>query len=987
MIRDHLTRLLLCLLLVAAQTARGEGLAPIELLLRTWNTHDGLPQNCVHTIARTRDGFLWLGTNAGLARFDGAYFKSYGLREGLGGVEVRTLLEGRDGTLWIGTLGGGVSALRGGKIERTYTRADGLPSASAIVLAEDSEERLWTGSGGGLARFDGKRFAPVEATPGAGVNALYCDRSGAMWVSFEGEGLWQWKAGQWRRPPSGGPGDASAFCEDAQGRLWMGSDPPQLWCWEPSGWHCFTIPPECAGSYPASLAAAADGTIWFALENGGAYGLREGWFVAPSPRNGGLPHVVQAVYATSDGQVWLGSDSSGVCALASPRTQVVTLPGDGTNDITALLELSPGEFAVGTKGRGFFWWQDGRAIALDEQLDALHYRYGNALLRTRDGSLWVASDAGLCQFRNGRRVERADLAQLANQSIMSLCEDRTDGLWAGANLGKLYRIHEGNVEKVAYGGKLQAIIALVPESDGTLWIGTRGDGVYRLRAGNSRRFGLEDGLACEVVRSLCQTTDGTLWVGTAGGGLAHLEGERFVSISTAEGLPDDVISQIIGDAEGRLWLGSNRGLVAVSERDLKEARPGRPANLHQVSVTHADGLLADECECSPPVAMQDGRIAFPTTRGSVLLRPCDFRPDEPAPAAVIEKIVANGRDLEANGVEITIPPGLERLEIQFTALDLLTQDRLKFRHRLTGMETKWNDAGPQRSVEYRNLAPGHYRFEAAASLGNGLWSAQPAALALTLEPHWWQTDPARAALGAAVLSIVAGLAAWRERVRARRKIAALERRHAVDAERARIARDLHDDVGASLTQVALLSELARGDLQEQPARAAGHIDEIFTTAQEMTRSLDEIVWAVNPAHDTLERFALFLSAFVQSYTRNAGLQIRLDLPETLSSAPLAAPIRHHLYLATKEALHNIVKHAQATEVQFRLSLCAQGFRIRIEDNGRGLKRDDSCGNGEDGLRNVRERLDQLGGRFSFESGSDRGTAIEMEAPLEHGVET
>jgi signal transduction histidine kinase len=292
------------------------------------------------------------------------------------------------------------------------------------------------------------------------------------------------------------------------------------------------------------------------------------------------------------------------------------------------------------------------------------------------------------------------------------------------------------------------------------------------------------------------------------------------------------------------------------------------------------------------------------------------------------------------------------------------------------LETDWGKPSSQRVIEYRNLAPASYRFEVSASNGNGLWTPSPAVLDITLQPRYWQTTWFRVLVMIAAISSVALIVRRRERMKARIKIELLKREQAVQEERARIARDLHDDVGSSLTHVALLSELAQGDLTHDPERAGEHINEIFTTAKKVTRSLDEIVWAVNPTHDTLEGFALFLSSFVQTYARTAGLKSRLDIPETLPEVVLDAPSRHHFYLATKEVLHNIVKHASATEIRLRMSLEPECLRLTIKDDGIGFSPDAATAGG-DGLGNLRERLQQIGGTYTCRSAPGQGATVEM----------
>lgn len=981
--------LLLCLLL-AAFVVRGEEAAPVEMLVRNWSTREGLPQNHVRAIVRTRDGFLWLGTDAGLARFDGVNFKTFGLREGLGSVAVFALFEARDGTLWIATQGGYVSMLRGGRIERTYGRDEVPFPGQATSFAQDAGGRIWVANTNGIACLEKDRFIPVPGAPAADKkldSTLFCTREGVVWLGRGTAGAARWQAGKWSGPEPGGPQTASAFCEDPSGRLWIGDTSRNLWCREAAGWRSFPVPESVPGRI-SSIHAAPDGTVWVALYRSGVCGLRDGRFIIPATRGEKFLDLTELVFTGPEGRLWMGSSTNGLYLL-TPRRIAFERVDDaeaskGANFIGALIESAPGEFLIGTQGRGFYRWREGRTEPVEDGPDLSRTAFGNALLRTRDGSIWIGSSGALLQFRDGKPVPKSAANTIPGIAVWDFCEDRQGGLWVGKGNGELYHLDSSGAQKMAYGGGSDPIKGLAQEADGTLWIGTRGNGLFSLNGADWRRYGIENGLPCEIIRVLYVARDGTLWAGTAGGGLAVRKDGRFHAITTQEGLPDDTVSQLTTDDEGRLWVGTSRGLAVFSAEEVARIAAGPPGDLHPIIITRADGLLSEEFTITPPVKCADGRYAFATTEGFALLRPADFHAEESAPPVFIDRILANDRPVDLTAGKLALPPGINRLEFDFTGLHFGTPERLRFRNRLAGLDQAAGRAGPERHVEYRNLAPGTYRFELAATAGNGRWTPQPAALEITLAPHFWQTSWFLAAATAAAAGLLALAVQRVERRRVRRRLEALESQQALDAERARIARDLHDDIGSTMTQMALLSELAQSAFATEPKRARSHIDEIFTTAKSVTRALDEIVWAINPAQDTLESFAAFLGTFVQNYARAASLHIRLDLPDALPATRLAAPVRHHLYLAAKEVLHNIVKHAGATEIRVRLVLEDHHFRLIIEDNGRGFDTTRPPANpGSDGLLNLQRRLEQIHGTCTRRSAPGTGTTVEIVVQLPH----
>lgn len=960
------------------------------MLQRNWSTLDGLPENSVAAMACTRDGYLWLGTDTGLARFDGVRFKIFGLQDGLGAIAVQSLLVARDGTLWVGTVGGGVSTLRDSKVERTIKL--GVPSATIFSLAEDAEGHLWAGGRTGFARLENDHFAPVPEAPNGGkglVRALYCDRHGVMWVALAAGPVWQWSSGHWTSAGDNGPREGTAFAEDSTGRLWIATADHRLWWKEGEAWQSRAFP-EAFHAPVESMAAAPDGVLWLSFYREGLCGLRNGQFIMPKIRSEKFLDQGQRLLISPEGQIFLGTSTEGLYALTRSRLTMATLDTAGStrgaNIIGGLAEFAPGEFLVGTQGRGFHVWSARHSSSLDPDPALTPNLIVNSLHRARDGGVWAATGKGLFLFREGHRVPWSE-SDAAFGNVWDICDDVSDGLWIGMGNGKLIQFVQGKTRELAYGSTGVSIKGLAQEANGTLWVGTRGNGLYGGQANTWRRFGRDQGLLSEVIRVVHIAPDGAVWVGTAGGGLAVLRGDSttggFVSITTRQGLPDDTVSQITTDDEGRLWVGTHRGVAVFSAQEAARMRTGDVSHFCPVLIDHHEGLYSEECTVVPPLRTSSGQFAIGTLNGFALLRPSDFQVDEKTPPVLIETLLADGKPVHAAQGRVVLSPGLDRLEIQFTGFHFIAPERLRFRSRLTPLESEWGEASSQRSVEYRNLAPGSYRFETSATTGNGKWSAQPARLEIRLLPHFWQTTWFRVAVAALVLGLVAFVARQRERKRGQRKIEALERQQAVDAERARIARDLHDDVGASLTQVALLSELVNRNITTRPERASQQAGEIFTTAQNMTRALDEIVWAVDPAHDTLECFALFLATFVQNYAHAAGLQTRLDFPEKLPAAPLPSPVRHHLYLATKEVLHNIVKHAAATEVRVSLKIDQRRLKLTIEDNGRGF--DDNApatDPGAMGLGNLQQRLMQIGGSYHRRSAPNCGAFAEMQVPLE-----
>jgi signal transduction histidine kinase len=447
------------------------------------------------------------------------------------------------------------------------------------------------------------------------------------------------------------------------------------------------------------------------------------------------------------------------------------------------------------------------------------------------------------------------------------------------------------------------------------------------------------------------------------------------------------ISYIIEDEDGNLWIGSNAGLMRLPKKLLNDFAGGTVRSISCRTYGEADGLPTRECSAgSQPAACRtrDGRLWFPTTKGLVSVNPAELKPNSRQPSVMIESVLVEGREQKTNRLgsawnqSILVPPGYERLEIHYTGLDFTAPNGVRFKYRLEGHETAWTEAGDTRVAYYSNLAPGHYFFHVTASNEDGVPNETGSVLEITVQPQFWQTGWFLAALIVLFLGMVVAVVRYLSTQKLHRQLQALKQREALEKERSRIARDLHDQLGANLTQVALLGEMAETD-KNSPAEIESHAQQISQTARETTRSLDEIVWAVNPSNDTLDGLINYACKYAQEYLALAGLRYRAEVPAQLPAIPIPPEVRHNVFLAFKEAVNNVVKHAQASEVWIRLRLQTGNFELSIEDNGRGLGA--QATQTRNGLRNMRKRMEDIGGQFEVGAASERGTLVRLIVPV------
>ncbi len=772
----------------ASAPALDPGKALTQYVRDAWQPEQGLPQSSVTAILQTRDGYLWLGTQEGLVKFDGVRFTVFDTRSTpeLGHNFVLTLLEDREGRLWIGTYGG-LARLERGTFSR-FTTAQGLPNDQVRALCETRKGQLFAGTlGGGIARLEGERFVPEPATkdlPGKRVRALVEDGQGALWIATD-DGLGSLQGGVLRHLATKDGlthKDLRALFLDAEGTLWIGTDGGGLNRLKDGRITALTTKDGLSHDVVRSLSADRAGNLYIGTWGGGLDRLSGGRLSALGTRDGLPSDQIWATYEDREGSLWVGTDGGGLHRLKDAPFTALTKREGLTNDIAmTVLEDRSGALWVGTYGGGLDRLApDGRVTAFTAKTGLANDTV-QALHEGRDGTLWVGtSGGGLQKFVGGQ--PGAVVAGLPSDQVRSLLEDREGTLWVGTDGGGLAHVKDGKVTVLTErnGLSLEVVLALLEDRAGNLWIGTDGSGLGRLKDGELTAFGKREGLAHDIVSALYEDADGSLWIGTSGGGLGRLKNGKLAFVSRKDGLFDDSVFTILEDAAGSLWMTCNKGVFRVSRSEAGEVMDGKRQKLASTSYGIADGLQSVECNAGSPAGFRarDGRLWFGTIRGVAVVNPVKLEGNPLEPPVAIEEILVDGRLVAASG-NLRLPPGTHSLEVHYTALSLRTPGRVRFRYRLAGFDDEWIDAGARRTAYYTNLPHGEKVFQVLASNDAGLWNEEGAKLAITVEPRLLERNPVRLLLAVASVGLLWGAhraRLWRLRARERELVAVVEER-------------------------------------------------------------------------------------------------------------------------------------------------------------------------------------------------------------------
>ena len=1010
----------LLLLLPAAPTASSATSGNQRYIARSWQADDGLPHNYVLTVMQARDGYVWVGTRSGLARFDGVRFTpiDWGPTKGLG---IGNLCECKDGSLWISLEGNGILRWK----DRTlfhYGRTNGLGSSFVRAICEGKDGTVWIATRAGLTRYREGEFHTLtreDGLAGTLVEALCEDADGNLWVGTS-EGLSCLRAGAVTATlttKDGLPGNSvTALCSDSRGVLWIGTSEGLV---RRSGGQIQTGYNEANGlteHFIRTLYEDHQGNLWIGTYGGLYRAVRDaaassgpdsrGTCAAQLNAEGAAYDRVMSIVEDQEGSIWVGSRDGLSRLRVRPFAGLGKQQGLSQNSASSVCEDAAGAMWVTT-------WRGG----LNRLKDGVIYSYSatNGLATDlllslgpgHDGSVWIGADhaGGLYRFKDEAFTHFDARDGLTNVAILALYEDRATNLWIGTT--KTLTLFKGGkftdyTPRDGLAGEM--VRTILEDHAGSLWVGTSG-GLSCRKDGRFSAFTTRDGLSHNTITSLYEDAEANLWVGTAGGGLNRLHDGIFTSFTTKQGLFSDDILEILEDNAGCLWISCPNGVFRVEKTGLDDFDAGKVGAISCATFGKDEGVVGVQCTgAAKPAGWKgrDGRLWFTTIKGLAVTEP-NVRSNNRPPPVVVEWIVADKRtvapaapnaagekqaaradlpSLQFSSDPVRVPPGRGELEVQYTALSFQAPDKNRFRYRLEGVDASWVDAGSRRVAYYNKVYPGRYQFRVQACNNDGVWNETGASVEIILVPHVWQTWWFICLALAAGVGAVGGTAAYWARRAARRRLARLEQQHALEQERARIARDIHDDLGSSLTHISMLSELAEAD-KANPKEVETHVRKIAASARETVRSLDEIVWAISPENDTWNSLVEYLSEYANEFFEGTNVRCRLEMPMDLPPYLLPSEVRHSLFLVIKEALNNSLKHARASEVRIRVSESAAGVEIVMTDDGRGFDLDMArAGSKGNGLQNMRERIESLGGKFQIDSEPGKGTRVAIGIKLD-----
>ncbi len=964
-------------------------------MVEVWQVEEGLPQISVTSIAQTPDGYLWLGTFNGLARFDGIRFKVFdeGNTPALGSSGITWLEVDEEGALWIATERGGLARMSRGQFT-AYGPENGLPPSGVAAFLRDTAKRLllldrqgtlrwiergqvrplsrddrlagdepsllvahggpaWIGQRARATRSFGQVY-PVLIPSGSElirtnvlIDSATASRSGGYWLATT-SGVYRLQDGRLQSrvaPLPNGTNRLGMILEDGQGNCWAGAWRNDLVRWSGGEWQRFGVGTGLADNH------------------------------------------LDVLFEDREGNLWVGTGQGGLHRFKTRLCRMYGATGGLPNAVTSLAEGRQGRIWIGINGGGLHYWDGGLMEPVTLPSALRQYALVYSVMADREDTVWIGLYGRSVLQVHGQTVTKHVLGEPeVNATPWVLFEDRAGALWLGTS-GGLFRHRAGQFSRYTRQDGLchDDVRALAEDRAGTFYIGTSGGGLNCLRASHFTCFTEREGLADNHIAAVYVDSEGTVWIGTANGGLNRFKEGRFAKVTVDDGLPSNTIGSIIQDDLGYLWLGSNRGLVRISLRALNEYLAGRRRPLPADIFTQSDGLGTIACTGSGQPSCckaRDGRLWFATAKGAAVVNPKLLPPNPLAPPVVIEEVALDDRHPVLANQLFTIPPGIHRVEFRYTGLSFVAPEKVRFRYRLEGFDTDWREAGLQRTAPYTRIPPGQYTFRVTACNNDGVWNQNGAALALTVLPPWWTTWWFRTL---AVIGVV-GCIFWGVESRVRR----LKREHAAqrtlsrrlietqEAERKRIAAELHDSLGQDLLVIknrAVLGLQAAGAPQ-----SAEQFDEISRVAARSLAEVRQISHDLRPYQ--LDRLGLSnaLRAMVTSVAAASGIRCAAEVDSIDGLLPAAMEI--HCYRIVQELLNNVVKHSHASAARVTARRLDRNIHLVLEDDGCGFDLEAARGRAAGaGLTDIAERVRILEGTLRCDSQRAKGTRWTIVIPL------
>ena len=938
-----------------------------------YSMREGLSGNSVTSIIETRNGNIWIGTYNGITLFDGVNCIQFTEKEGLGNNHILSMMEDKTGNLWLGTQGGGITKFELKNLEEGkgvfthYTTKEGLPGNNVTSCIEDNNGNMWFGTNYGVTQFNGNRFlhiAPWDGFDNTPISALLQDRNGNTWIG-SGNGIAKFNGKSFiRYSEKEGLSDnhVSSMIEDKKGNIWISTILGGLNKFDGKRFTHFNQAQGLTNNKVIRIAEDKQGNIWCSTEGGGINKLNDASFSYKLDKSIFDYGRVRPIMKDAEGNLWFGTETGGLFKF------------DNTSIVKYIIKNPDQNYGL------------------------------RSILADKTGSLWLGTTdgGGLIRFdrKNFTRFSERDGGTTLN--VMSLIEDKNGAIWWGTFGNGIKKMTKNNLPgnkmslvdfSVSEGLSSNRVMTVFEDKAGNLWFCTEGGGLGKYDGTHLINYTEKEGLFSKTITSIAEDEDGNLWLGTLGAGVCKFDGKQFIYYTEQQGLSNNNVWSVLEDSLGHFWFGTDKGLTLfIPQKDSLTALKNKYTIYNFGS---HDGLKAIDFNLRSVCIDNNNRIWWGTGKGvptfdlnnefnsyvprslsmnfiEINDRHYDFRNlhDSAKNKITFSKVTPfyNYPD------DLSLAYDQDHLTFHFSAIDWSAPDKIKYSYRMIGLDEGWSSPSAAVTADYRNLQHDNYEFQVKAIGQSQVWT-KPFIYNFTIRPPWWLTWWFKLFVACIALAILFVVIRFIYLYQLRKQKAVLEKKLAVQFERQRISSEMHDDIGAGLSGVRLLTEMTKTKFKDP--QSISEIEKIYQSVGDVSARMKEVIWSLNTENDSLSSLIGYLQKQARQMMEHFPCNFSITMPEKIPEIKISGEARRHIYLATKEALHNIIKHSGADRVEMNIA-CENKLRITIADNGKGMNPQENIPEGN-GLKNMNNRMKQINGLFILKN--ENGLHLTFEIPL------
>jgi len=969
---------------------------PIQYL----DVAQGLSSSYVNDIMEDRKGNLWFAMGeTGLSKYNGIEITHYGIKEGLSGKGGVGLLQDSKGNIWIGTDKG--VTLYDGKNFIQFTQKEGFTNNDVGSISEDKKGNIWFGTMTGAYKYDGKKFTHYtkrQGLPADSVTSCFPDSKGNVWFAttrgiscFDGETFTHFsqKCGLSVKQPQ-------TIVEDNEGHLWFNdyySTETSLVCYDGKSFTLYGELDGLQGNQYLGVLKDKTGNIWASSLENGMYKF-DGYHFSHYGLSEGLSSFkVRKMFEDSYGNLWLATEGGGVNKLNANGFSY-PFPDDllGSNRIRPIAKDGMGNLWLGTDGDRLFKSITGTSnqflsFTSKEGLSGLGQR---SLYAEKSGKLLIGTsgNSSISLFDGKRFIALNKEYGSTDGGVLAICKDNKGNYWFGTYEKGIF-IYDGKhfiqiTEKEGLSAK--KVLEIKQDNKHNIWLGTENGGLIKYDGTSMIIYAEKQGMFANAVTSILEDKDGSIWLGTQGAGVCNFDGKKFTYYTEKQGLSNNNVWSLLKDSSGNIWAGTDKGLNCL----LKDGNKYIIYNYGQ-----QNGIKLPDFNLHS-AAMDNNNHTWWGTGKNVLTR------DMNVP---VKK--GNARSMQLNYIELndsfydfrnlpdsikknisyksiapfsncpeglTVSHNFNHFSFHFSAIDWASPDKIKYSYRIIGVDKNWSNPSKENIAEYRNLSYGKYELQVKAIGQSQVWT-ETLSYKFSVLPAWWQTWWCKAIMAAIASLLVFIIVRFIYKTRIRKQRILFEKQLAVQYERQRISAEMHDDVGASLSGIKLLTELAKKKITDE--HAVAEIEKIYDSVGTISANMKEVIWGLEVENDRLENLVTFIQKQVRRLLENYPCELTIQIPDKIPTIIINGIDRRNIYLLVKEAIHNIIKHSGADKINISIS-CVDKITILIADNGMGLGKNEKKDTGN-GMKNMQHRIHQLNGKIFIKN--ENGLILTFEIPL------